>query len=133
MTASVYDVTDAPSRPCEYNGGTCTRDGCAAGCQVLDILRNQTAMSDALNAAAGAEAVEASGWVRLADSDWVNIVNAPSVLDPFKDKEEAVREAVKLTEAKLKQLNTNGVGVTPHQTFSPSATDAMGDKGGTEG
>lgn len=49
--------------------------------------------------------VPATGWVRLMDSDWVNIVNAPSVLDPMKDKEEAVREAVKLTEAKLKLLN----------------------------
>jgi hypothetical protein len=49
-----------------------------------------------------------TGWIRLADSDWVNIVNAPSVLDPMKDKEEAVREAVKLTEARLKQLNVGG-------------------------
>jgi hypothetical protein len=44
-------------------------------------------------------------WIPLADSDWVNIVNAPSVLDPMKDKEEAVREAVKLVETRLAALN----------------------------
>jgi hypothetical protein len=55
--------------------------------------------------ATGVLGMESSGWVRLVDSDWVNIVNAPTVLDPLKDKEEAVREAVKLTEARLKALN----------------------------
>lgn len=42
---------DEAVHACEYNGGTCRRSGCAGGCQVLDILRSQTAMSDALDAA----------------------------------------------------------------------------------
>jgi hypothetical protein len=63
------------------------------------------ATRESLRAALGVDVPVTPSWVRLADSDWVNIVNAPSVLDPMKDKEEAVREAVKLTEEKLRLLN----------------------------
>lgn len=61
------------------------------------------------------------GWVRLMDSDWVNIVNAPAVLDPYKDTEEAVREAVKLTEARLRELNSGIVAAATPST--PTLTD----------
>jgi hypothetical protein len=57
----------------------------------------------------GANASEAPGWVRLADSDWVNIVNHPDVLDrPDADTELAVACAVRLTEARLRELNASG-------------------------
>lgn len=45
-------------------------------------------------------------WLPLADSEWVNIVNNPEVLDPMNDTEDRVRIAVRLTEAKLRELNS---------------------------
>jgi hypothetical protein len=47
-----------------------------------------------------------SGWVRLADSDWVNIVNHPEVLGHGNDADLAVACAVRLTEVRLRELNT---------------------------
>lgn len=44
-------------------------------------------------------------WVRLADSEWMNIVNHPDIVRWDADKEEAVNLAVKLVEQKLKDLN----------------------------
>ena len=46
----------------------------------------------------------AQPWRSLTDSEWVNVVNAPKVLDAT-DKDEAVAEAFKLIEAKLRELN----------------------------
>lgn len=48
---------------------------------------------------------QGGGWQKLSDSDWGNIVNAPSVLEHSDDAEVAVCEAVRLTEARLKALN----------------------------
>lgn len=44
-------------------------------------------------------------WDRLMDSDWVNIVNAQSVKDEGSYTHGAVCEAVKLCEARLRELN----------------------------
>lgn len=50
--------------------------------------------------------LRAEFFVRLADSDWVNIVNHPDVLDrPDGDTELAVACAVRLTERRLRELN----------------------------
>jgi hypothetical protein len=46
-----------------------------------------------------------AGWVRLSDSEWVNIVNHPEVLGHGSDSDLAVACAVRLTEAKLRELN----------------------------
>lgn len=43
-------------------------------------------------------------WVPLSDAQWVNIVNFDRAYESF-SKDEAVHEAVKRTEAKLKELN----------------------------
>lgn len=45
-----------------------------------------------------------AAWKSLRDTEWVNIVNHPKVLYAS-DKEEAVAEAFKLIEAKLRELN----------------------------
>lgn len=43
-------------------------------------------------------------WRRLTDSEWVNVVNNPKVLGAS-SKDDAVAEAFKLIEAKLRELN----------------------------
>jgi hypothetical protein len=47
---------------------------------------------------------EAVAWVPLADSDWVNIVNHDHAYECY-TVEDAVNEAVKRTEARLRELN----------------------------
>lgn len=51
--------------------------------------------------------MQAERWVRLADSDWVNIVNHPEVLGHGNDADLAVACAVRLTEARLRELNAS--------------------------
>jgi hypothetical protein len=55
--------------------------------------------------AASPKQAEPAGWKSLSDCEWVNIVNAPSVLDPMNSKDDAVAEAFKLIEAKLREKN----------------------------
>jgi hypothetical protein len=62
---------------------------------------------------------KASGWVRLMDSDWVNIVNHPEVLGHGNDSDLAVACAVGLTEARLRELNTTVVRTDSSQPWTP--------------
>ena len=73
------------------------------------------------------------GWRGLTDVEWMNIVNFDRAYSSY-DKEEAVHEAVKRTEAKLKELNaaptpaellktTNSVQISSSQVEAPSVPD----------
>jgi hypothetical protein len=46
-----------------------------------------------------------SNWKPLTDVQWMNIVNHDRAWESY-SKDEAVHEAVKMTEAKLKEINT---------------------------
>jgi uncharacterized protein (UPF0212 family) len=61
---------------------------------------------------------EPVAWVPLADSQWVNIVNAKSVLYN-EDKEGAVNNAVKMTEERLKQNNLHPAPIPPGMVLVP--------------
>lgn len=62
--------------------------------------------------------------VRLWDSQWVNIVNAPEVLDAS-DREEAVNAAVRMTERAIAQnVASSNLPPAPHQP-DPVVDDAM--------
>lgn len=41
------------SAACEYNGGNCTRSGCATGCQAMRMVRERRAAADAAERNAG--------------------------------------------------------------------------------
>ena len=60
------------------------------------------------------------GWRSLTDVEWMNIVNFDRAYSSY-DKEEAVNEAVKRTEAKLKELNA---APTPAEAPADVARDA---------
>ena len=102
-----------------YQHGWIDADGTTAIC-AYDMILFATEFAPILAALAGGQYVSpeqlSSGWERLMDSDWINIVNAPSVLDAH--GEEAVNEAVRLTEARLKKLNAAVLAVQPATSAS---------------
>jgi len=44
-------------------------------------------------------------WISLKDADWVNLTTRVPLHDPY-DEEESIRIAIRLTEQRLKDLNT---------------------------
>lgn len=51
VSAMSAELSPLPLRQCQYNGGTCKRRGCAAGCQASALCADMTAQRDRLTAA----------------------------------------------------------------------------------
>ena len=108
------DITDTHTlTPCPHCGGSGAAEDCAPEPEPFGYFKAEPfGWTDCAETDDGAIALFAAppapsvpdGWRGLTDVEWMNIVNFDSAYSSY-DKEGAVNDAVKRTEAKLKELN----------------------------